>query len=164
MNTCSCGQCLGTFLSPRTVESIKESCVTSADLIKESIASLFPEADDRPIHDPPVFLLDYVPPELRLEVTRRFVEGFATSMGVITYVLRQGQVPKPSMLSRCSNFAPGVDKEAYAYYVKNGGTMEYVLDAVISQCQDIKMGDNDLPICKNDCEWKIYISLNSGKK
>lgn len=155
MPSCTCGKCIGGFLSPATAEAIKESCITSADLVRESMMPFFPTEDAMSVHDPPVFLLDYVPPESRMEVSRQFVEGFASCMAAIAYVLRQGQVPKPSMLKMCATIAPGADKEACRFYFTHGGTMEYVLDGVLSQCECDGRNEEEsaLPGCANDCRF-----------
>jgi hypothetical protein len=113
-------------------------------------------ADGSSIHDPPVFLLDYVPPELRMEVSRAFVEGFANCMDTVAYVLRQGQVPKPRVVAQCTAYAPGLDKQASKYYLNNGGVAEYALDAVLAQCEEAAaQGDatnEAVPRCSNDGE------------
>jgi len=67
-------------------------------------------AGGHPVHDPEVFLLDYCPPELRMEVHRQFAEGFANCMDSIAYLLKQGQVPKPRLVAQCAAFVPGADK------------------------------------------------------
>lgn len=66
------------------------------------------EADS--LHDPQVYLLDFVPGELRMEVAKPFVVGFANCMATMSYLLRQGQFPRPSLVRQCSGIVPGLDK------------------------------------------------------
>lgn len=69
-----------------------------------------PGAGEGPLHDPRVYLLDYVPVELRLEVSRKFVIGFANCMATMAYLLRQGQLPRPNLIRMTLGVLPGLDK------------------------------------------------------
>ena len=62
------------------------------------------------VHDPQVFLLNYLPADLRMEVHKQFADGFANCMDSIAYVLKQGQPPKPRMVAQCARVVPGTDK------------------------------------------------------
>lgn len=67
------------------------------------------------MHDPQVFLFDYVPPELRMEVAKPFVVGYANCMATVAYLLRQGQLPKPRLVKQCAGIVPGVDKRCAGF-------------------------------------------------
>ena len=123
----------------------------------------------QPCHDPEVYLLNYVPPELRIEVHKAFADGYANIMDSIAYVLKQGQLPKPRMVAQCASILPGVDKEATKFFLNHGGVAEYALDAVLSQCEspgsstnddDDDVGDGTAssssgPVCVNDANWEL---------
>ena len=50
------------------------------------------------------------PLQLRMEVSKGFVTGFANCMRTAAYLLRQGQLPKPRMVAQCAGVVPGLDK------------------------------------------------------
>jgi hypothetical protein len=111
-------------------------------------------------------MLEYVPPELRVEVARPFAEGFANCMDSIAYALRQGQTPKPRVVAQCAGLLPGVDKESTKFYLSNGGAAEYALDAVLAACEaaSAENGAGAAPVCKNDGNWELlrqHIFINS---
>ncbi|KAI7843535.1 hypothetical protein COHA_002777 [Chlorella ohadii] len=86
---------------------------------------------DAPVHDPEVYMLDFAPPELRIEVTRQFVVGFANCMAAAGYLVSQGQLPKPRLLAQMLTIVPNLDKAASKHYLSRGGTAEYALDALL---------------------------------
>mgnify|MGYP001150026187 FL=1 len=61
------------------------------------------------MHDPQAYLFDFVPPEQRVEVTKPFLVGFGNCIRTIAYLLQQGQLPKPRVVSQCAGLVPGVD-------------------------------------------------------
>lgn len=62
------------------------------------------------MHDPEVLLLDFTPPEVRMEVHKDFVLGFANCFDVVAYLLKQQQLPKPRVIQQTAPFTPGTDK------------------------------------------------------
>lgn len=109
-------------------------------------------------------MLEYVPPELRLEVTRPFAEGFANCMDSVAYALRQGQAPKPRVVAQCAGLLPGVDKDATKFFLGNGGAAEFALDAVLAACEAAGPGGGAGPACANDGKWELLrqqIFINS---
>lgn len=62
------------------------------------------------MHDPEIYLFDYVPPELRVEVARAFCVGFANCMAAAAYLAKQRQLPKPRLLAQMISIVPGLDK------------------------------------------------------
>lgn len=121
------------------------------------------------LHDPEVYLLDYVPPELRIEVKKAFADGYANCMDSIAYLLKQGQAPKPKMVAQCASIVPGADKEATRKYFELGGLPEYALDAVLAQCEtgtgESEVPEASGPVCGNDGNWELlrqHLFSNSG--
>ncbi|GAB4817543.1 hypothetical protein N2152v2_004589 [Parachlorella kessleri] len=123
------------------------------------------------MHDPQAYLFDFVPPEQRVEVTKPFLVGFGNCIRTIAYLLQQGQLPKPRVVSQCAALVPGVDKSASRAYLDGGGAPEYALDAVLAKCQQEheELGDGSflqqeegaaarleaLPPCRNDDEFEL---------
>jgi hypothetical protein len=66
------------------------------------------------MHDPQAYLFDFVPPEQRVEVTKPFILGFGNCIRTIAYLLQQGQLPKPKVVTQCASLTPGVDKRCGA--------------------------------------------------
>ncbi|PRW32670.1 ankyrin repeat family [Chlorella sorokiniana] len=163
---CSCGACLNGALSPRMACRLKRTAPGCSDMIIESIS--WP--GEGPVHDPQVYMLDYVPPELRIEVTRQFVVGFANCMAAAGYLVSQGQLPKPRLLAQMLTIVPGLDKASSKYYLSRGGTAEYALDALLARVEEEHEGLGDgsfvqdeanskalqaLPLCRNDDQFQL---------
>ena len=62
------------------------------------------------MHDPPAYLFDYCPPELRMEVKKEFIQGFGNCMASVAYLVNQGQLPKARVVGQCASIVPGLDK------------------------------------------------------
>lgn len=119
---------------------------------------IFIFTEGQSLHDPEVYLLDYCPPELRIEVSKQFALGYANFMDSIAYLLKQGQLPKPRMVAQCAPILPGVDKEASKIYLSANGVAEYALDAVLAQCES-SGGEASAagpgPECALDGKWEL---------
>ena len=63
------------------------------------------------LHDPEVYLFNFLPHDLRMEVEKKFAHGYGNYMDAVAYLLGQGQLPKPRMLKMCALVVPGTDKE-----------------------------------------------------
>jgi len=130
-----------------------EASNVAADIIRESLLD-YPE--NGAMHDPDVYLLNYLPIETRLEVEKPFIVGFSNYIETIAYLLKQGQLPRPSMMNSCVSFVPGTDKGASVYFASKGGLPEYVLDAILDASREGNMSQSELeklPECANDDQW-----------
>ncbi len=94
-----------------------------------------PRAGNQPLHDPEVFLLDFVPPAPRHAVAPAFAAGFANCVAAVAYLLAQGQAPRPRLVAQLAAVVPGLDRAATAAFFAGGGRAEHVLDAVVAQCE-----------------------------
>lgn len=122
-------------------------------------------AGGQPLHDPPVYLLEYCPPHLRLEVYEQFVQGFAGCMESLAYVVTQGMLPKPRMVMQTAPVVRHANKDAIKFYFDAGGAAEYAIDAVLALCEDSNLSQMvphpessqsaTLPVCSNDGQWQL---------
>jgi hypothetical protein len=92
-------------------------------------------AGGQPLHDPEVFLLDFVPPAPRHAVAPVFAAGFANCVAAVAYLLAQGQAPRPRLVAQLAAVVPGLDRAATAAFFAGGGRAEHALDAVVAQCE-----------------------------
>ncbi|KAL6768889.1 hypothetical protein ACKKBF_B16635 [Auxenochlorella protothecoides x Auxenochlorella symbiontica] len=130
---CQSGQCIQGVLSPRMGLRLQEFATAASGMVGDS----WPKSHaGGSLHDPSVYLLDYVPVDLRLEVSHAFVVGFSNCMATFAYLLRQKQFPKPALIRQCIGFVPGLDKGATASYFQAGGRPEYAIDAVLARCEE----------------------------
>jgi len=157
MSACTCGACISGTLSPRTVALLKEAANVAADTIRESLQD-FPE--NQTMHDPDVYLINFLPTTMRLEMDKKVIIGFANYIETIAYVLSQKQFPKPSMITACVRCVPGTDLEASTYFQSQGGLPEYVLDAILETASAMECSQNtsvtdthSSPACANDHQW-----------
>lgn len=86
---------------------MSQASATAAEMVRDSMPQFPP---DGALHDPEVFLLDFVPPECRLEVVKPFAEGFANCFDIVQYLLKQQQTPKPRLVGQMAGVVPGLDK------------------------------------------------------
>ena len=94
-----------------------------------------PRAGGQAVHDPPVYLLDYLPPEQRLAVEQQFAVGFGGLFRTCRYLLGQGQLPRPKMVATCATLTPGVDKAAAKFFLDHGGLPEFALDGLLASAE-----------------------------
>ncbi|WPT13300.1 hypothetical protein PSENEW3_00001142 [Picochlorum sp. SENEW3] len=152
MSFCSCHACIGGCLSPRTRLLMLETANVSADLLRESLSE-YPEA--QAMHDPDVYLINFLPPDMRMEVEKDLIVGFTNYIETVAYLLQQNQLPKPRMITSCVKCVPNTNKEASALFASKGGLSEYCLDAVLDACGNFQnvAGLDSLPECANDYQW-----------
>jgi len=96
-----------------------ECCVNSTKVKKWGICIV----GDGPTHDPDVYLLNYLTPDLRMEVDAKFAIGYSNYMETVAYLLKQGQVPKPKLVRMCASAVPGNESE----YVDISASLELSL-------------------------------------
>ncbi|KAL4432208.1 hypothetical protein ABPG77_005970 [Micractinium sp. CCAP 211/92] len=164
---CTCNQCVAGILSPRMLLRLERTAASSAEMVQDSMPAF---QGDLPVHDPEVYLLDYVPPELRVEVARPFAVGFANAMATAAYLARQRQLPKPRMVAQMMGIVPGLDKSATKAFTDKGGVPEYALDAVLARMEEEHEAAGDgsfiqdeanakaleaLPQCRNDDQFQL---------
>lgn len=161
---CSCKQCVAGVLSPRTAYRLEHTAQICRELIMETQEEVF--RNHKVVHDPPVFLFEYMSPEFRLESVPQLARGYANCFATAAWALKQRQLPKPSLITQCASIVPGIDKEDSKYYFQTcGGYAEFCLDALLSRCteeqesagdglflsdEDSKAAYRALPACIND--------------
>ena len=96
------------------------------------------------MHDPPVYLLDFLPPDLRLVVEPQVAAGWAAMFGVLAYLLGQRQLPKARLVPMCAGAAPGVDGIAAKRLLAVGGLPEFSLDALLAAAEEEAAGASAL--------------------
>lgn len=145
---------------------LERTAASSSEMVLDSMNF----KDDKPVHDPEIYLFDYVPPELRVEVARAFCVGFANCMAAAAYLAKQRQLPKPRLLAQMISIVPGLDKSASKFYLEKQGMPEYALDAVMARVEEEHEGQGDgsfvqdeanakaleaLPACRNDDQFQL---------
>lgn len=146
---------------------LEKTAASSAEMVLDSMPAF---RGDGPVHDPEIYLFDFVPPEQRIEVVRPFVVGFANTMSAAAYMARQRQLPKPRLVAQMMNIVPGLDKNASKTFLEKGGAAEYALDAVLARVEEEHEGKGDgsfvqdeanakalaaLPTCRNDNQFQL---------
>lgn len=163
---CTCGACIAGILSPRMAYRLEKTASAASEMVKDSMDF----NGEGPVHDPDVYLFDYVPPELRIEVTRQFCVGFANCMAAAAYLCKQKQLPKPRLLSQMLGIVPGLNKSASRFYLEKNGFPEYALDAVLARVEEEHEVGGDgsfvqdeanaaaletMPVCRNDDQFQL---------
>lgn len=63
------------------------------------------------MHDPDVYLINFLPPDMRMEVEKDVIIGFTNYIETVAYLLEQNQLPKPRMITSCVKCVPNTNKE-----------------------------------------------------
>lgn len=69
------------------------------------------------MHDPDVYLINFLPPDMRMEVEKDLIVGFTNYIETVAYLLQQNQLPKPRMITSCVKCVPNTNKECVDRYV-----------------------------------------------
>ena len=128
-----------------------------------------------------LFALDYIPLSLRQKIYKTFYIGYHTIVEAISHVLKSDRIPTPQAVL---DAAFELNAGAVQFYLRKGGKVEYVLDAIVStareqsnlgdgtfedtfDCDDDDEGDlgggggggglgyRDLSACRNDLEFGV---------
>ncbi|KAJ7178749.1 hypothetical protein C8R43DRAFT_871920 [Mycena crocata] len=124
---CTCGRCIGGWLSPRTLIRLKgESQMVSGVPLTPEDVDIYATA------------LTYIPLHLRRELFKTFIVGYAAVMKAIALILDRGALPTDAAVhAELQN--GGIDffaAQAAQFYFKKGGQVAYALAAVVNSAQD----------------------------
>ncbi|KAJ7284692.1 hypothetical protein C8J57DRAFT_1053132 [Mycena rebaudengoi] len=172
---CTCGACLGGWLSPRTVMRLQGEAEMAYDMARETIDMEQMERgvplDALSIEYNPI--LCYIPLQLWPAVYKTFIVGYGVVMKAIAQVLSRSIIPTEAAV--CHELQNGqleyFDTQAAQFYFNKGGLVIYALDAIIDKASDemdsgFDVYDDDeamlnLTPCQNDREFGI-VRKNMG--
>ena len=160
---CTCGLCLGGFLSPRAAYSLECQGDMSYDLLNESLG--YGDAEDW--CDSWDGFLEHLAPRVKanLRTNKSMRQGYTNLFSFISPTLKAKRLPTTRNildLQAASNEWPPVTR----HYLQRGGTVHAVLQACFDRAilHDQYLGDgfheevfqskiDALPVCRNDREF-----------
>ncbi|KAI5834408.1 hypothetical protein K523DRAFT_230666 [Schizophyllum commune Tattone D] len=167
---CTCGKCLGGWLSPRMQYALIAMGDLSFDMGMQAAEYTFADGAD-PSEILALPRLDYIPDELQQSTTRAFYTGFLTLCRALARVVEAGLLPTADRIyvELTNDQTPmGVlSMQTVQYYLSHAGKVEWamhcVLDVVKEHMTDYSWDEmyeedeewNALPRCVNDAEFGL---------
>ncbi|PPQ99871.1 hypothetical protein CVT26_009315 [Gymnopilus dilepis] len=178
---CSCGACMGGWLSPRMRYRLSAEAAILEDMMAMHVPNL---PSKRPLSKDDTFcysVFDYIPPIIKQKIFKTFFVGAQTVFDAIYRLL---EISKDDTLLNTKTIAEAaitLDSKAFPYFLAKGGKIEYVLDALVDVSKEqsvlgdgtwdegydleycpgeIKNGESAvefsaLPKCANDLEFEL---------
>lgn len=160
---CSCGECLGGFLSPRNLFALLCQAEIKHDMLNEGLDSnnMF-GLDWCEWHK---YMFEHLAPKVRdnLRTNKSLRQGFTNLFGHIAETLRAKRLP---LTDAVLHYAENQWPPHVRNFLKRGGTVFAVVEACFDSAinQDIYLGDGEhhqtfgkdikaLPACRNDGEF-----------
>ncbi|KAL6302447.1 hypothetical protein BKA93DRAFT_736745 [Sparassis latifolia] len=179
---CTCGQCVGGWLSPKIRYALEACAECLYDSLLEMQKCIF--VDGQPITEQSILTnegLPYIPPRLRSRIDVVFYFGFRVIFGAIGQVIQEiedasnptAEQIQERILRKVHGDLPWtnsfelqpVEMDAVMYYLSKGGRISYALDCVIAGVpSEFEMDDmyeglerkrKALPACANDREFLL---------
>ncbi|KIM34664.1 hypothetical protein M413DRAFT_450130 [Hebeloma cylindrosporum] len=136
---CTCGMCMDGWLSPRMRFQLLAQSEIQGDMLR-GFDSAFQLR--RPLSASDLFhpVLYYLPKPLQAEIYKTFYVGFYTLFDGISQILRTpNAIPTPQAVITA---AFDINPSAVEFYLRKGGKVEYVLDALVDTAkQQSSLGD-----------------------
>ncbi|KAI1773790.1 hypothetical protein F4818DRAFT_101752 [Hypoxylon cercidicola] len=160
---CSCGKCLGGFLSPRMMKNLQVTANLNYGFLRSS------RPGDQSWNSENEDMLVHLPEGLQLQFRRNesLQSAFIELVGAVTECLADNEIPRKANVTkrlRGSRLWPQVENE----YFSNGGTVAAVMDCIIDKAKDhdIEVGEplsdeqledlyRGLDGCRNDLEFEF---------
>ncbi|KAF8991005.1 hypothetical protein BDZ89DRAFT_1086867 [Hymenopellis radicata] len=164
---CTCGSCLGGWLSPRMIFQLNAKAAFSMDTMPMEEEYVFKKGQ---VIDPSdVYSLhngEFIPPSLYPNLYLSFYRGFTAVFRAAYDILERAS---PFTAETVLSHARHAYSHETTYFFNKGGKVEYALDAITSDARDQSMvgdrefyatfGDDDefvaLPTCANDNEFGL---------
>ncbi|GBE88241.1 hypothetical protein SCP_1300560 [Sparassis crispa] len=146
---CTCGQCVGGWLSPKIRYALEACAECLYDSLLEMQKCIF--VDGQPITEQSILTnegLPYIPPRLRSRIDVVFYFGFRVIFGAIGQVIQEiedasnptAEQIQERILRKVHGDLPWtnsfelqpVEMDAVMYYLSKGGRISYALDCVIA--------------------------------
>ena len=160
---CTCGQCIGGFISPRTSFALECQGVIHNDILMATFGTK--NISGKEWCQRREEMLEYLPAGVKrnMETNKSLRKGFTNIFGYIVEALRAKQFP-----TTCNvlSFADGEWPPCTKNYLNRGGDISAVVAACFDYAinQDFYLGDGfhevcfhdqieKLPTCRNDCEF-----------
>ncbi|KIJ65695.1 hypothetical protein HYDPIDRAFT_39613 [Hydnomerulius pinastri MD-312] len=161
---CSCGRCVGGWLSPKMQFRLKADADFVYDTASMNLMSVYPAFRSREVLSPmeatTEMSLDYIPRYLFPHLYKTFYKGnLAVFKGISLVLGRSGlqSANHSNLLATCIPTPAAVlatlendgwfdyfDTQAVRFYLQRGGRVEYALDAITHRSKEMSsLGDGD---------------------